>query len=676
MTGGAASATALALAVLLSLLPGVAVLRVLVPHLGPARTLAAAPVVSAGTFYGLGQVLTLLRVPVDTTLAWTVLGLSAVALALSGRARRGRGSEAVLGRATVLAVVAGSVLSAVLWALVVGSTTAVPTHDDGYNHAFFVTRLLELRTLDPAQLFVAGPVDGPASAFYPLALHQQAAMVSLATGVDVGLALTLAALVPVVVGLPLGMALLTRRLLPEHPAVAVAVPLVVAVQPALMYSTSWWGGLTMAIGLALFPGFLDVLLRLTDELSPTAVVAAALALLGFAGLHTSEVVLLAVAATVLAAAQVQRPRTLPALTRRVGVLAVPFVASLVLLTPVLLQMAAVYGQVSEDKPGQVAAVGLGEAVARVALLQVGLPPTAPLAMALAAWLGVGLAASRGGSTARAWLALCAAVAAVTVWLWTWPGPVVNLLTSFWFSSAPRLLYVLVLFTIPFVAAGLVLPVQGLLRALQAGDGSLRPGAGRTAGAVLAAALGLLFVSTSLTATVQGGRQNYADFSLADRDARAAFAFLASHVEAEDRVLNQMQDGSPWMYSLAGVRPLIPVKSDRYGAPEWASTRWLLAEAASAHDDPRVAELLREHRIRYVYVSDRRFSGRPAELRREELQRSPAYRQVFQAGDAHVFAVVTTALAADRGPEAPTAALADGGAAAAAEAGPRATASVR
>ena len=145
-------------------------------------------------------------------------------------------------------------VSAVLWIAVVGSLTAVPPHDDGYNHAFWVARLVELRSLDPTDVFIAGPFDPAADGFYPLALHQQAAMVALATGVDVGLALTLAALLPVVFALPLGMALLTRRVLPEHRAVAVAVPLVVAVQPVLMYSTSWWGGLTMAVGLALLPG--------------------------------------------------------------------------------------------------------------------------------------------------------------------------------------------------------------------------------------------------------------------------------------------------------------------------------------------------------------------------------------------------------------------------------------
>ena len=100
-----------------------------------------------------------------------------------------------------------------------------------------------------------------------------------------------------------------------------------------------------------------------------------------------------------------------------------------------------------------------------------------------------------------------------------------------------------------------------------------------------------------------------------------------------------------MYPLAGVQPFLATKSDRYYAPEWEPGRYLLAEAGSAHEDERVARLLRDHRIRFVYVSDRVFPSRRAELHREELQRSPAYRQVFSSGDAHVFAVVPSALAA-------------------------------
>ncbi len=637
------TAAGLFVASVLYLLPGLAVTAALLPQLGRARQLAVAPLVSVGLAYVFGQAATLAGQPVDWRLsAGIVLGSLLLAWAVRLRAS-GAASHDRLPRVVTVSTVAGSALCAAFWTASVGGASAVPTHDDGYNHGTMVARILEVRSLAPADLFLPGPVDVPVPAFYPMALHQQAAVVVQVTGVDVGLALSLSALVPIVVSLPLGVALLTRRLLPQHVAVAAAAPLLVAVQPVLMYSMSWWGGLTMAVGLGLLPGFLDAYLSLTERFRGLPSVVAAVGIAGLAGLHTSEVPLLAVLATTLALGSVAGRRRLRPMAQRTAALAAPFVMALVLLLPVLAQMAVVYRQTTTNAPGHVGAVPVLEALGRVLLLQVGHPPLATTTMALAAWLGLILVTRQGGRAALTWVLMCLVTAALSFWLWAWPGPVINTLTSFFYASAPRMTYVLVLLLLPMLAAGLVLPVQAWSRSWRASP-ARPPGLATTTFAAIAVVLVGDMAANTSAATVQGVRENYREYSTVGRDERAAFEFLAEHVREGEYVLNQLQDGSPWMYALEGVQPVLPMKGDGYDSPRYADMRSLLADAGEADSDPRIAQMLRDNRVRYVYMSERTFPGRPSELRLRELRDSKAYREVFRSGRAHVFAVDANELA--------------------------------
>lgn len=624
---------ALLLTCALSLLPGLALARCLVPGLSLARALAVAPAISSGVLYALGQAATFSGLPVDWGLGASVLVAASVALAVRPAARVPLTSG--LPRPVAASAAAGSVVCAALWITAIGSLTAVPAHDDGYNHAVMVARVLAVQSLAPAELQLPSPVEESTAGFYPLALHQQAAMVVQATGVDVGLALTVVTLVPVVLCLPLGMALLTRRLFPGQVLVAAGAPLLVAVQPVLMYSMSWWGGLTMAVGLSVVPALLDVLLEVTHALRPAGAAFLATGLVGVVGLHTSEVPLLAVVGTTLVLAQpLEGP--LQAL-RRTAVLAVPFVLAAALLVPVLAQLAGVYQHTVTVAPGRVGAVPVLEALGRVLLLQVGHPPAAPAAMGLAAWIGLVYAAVRGGRAPRVWTGLCVVVGVLTFWLWAWPGPVINTLTSVFFSSAPRMTYLLVLLLLPLLTVGLVLPLHRWSRRVT--DQSLqRPSLRSTAATAGVLVLGFLFIVTSVSATVSGVRKNYREYSLAGPDERAAFRFLSRQVRSDERVLNQIQDGSPWMYPLEGVQPLIAGKSDTYEAQQWAGIRQLLANVGRADREPAVADMLRRHRISFVYVNERVFPGRRRELRLEALKASAAFREVFVAGGAHVFAV--------------------------------------
>ena len=74
-----------------------------------------------------------------------------------------------------------------VWATAMGGFNAVPPHDDGYNHGYFITRILDLWTLDQGSLNTLDSLVATRSiAFYPMATHLEAGLVTWLTGVGAG----------------------------------------------------------------------------------------------------------------------------------------------------------------------------------------------------------------------------------------------------------------------------------------------------------------------------------------------------------------------------------------------------------------------------------------------------------------------------------------------------------
>lgn len=600
-----------------SWLPGLGLCRALSPGTPRLTALAVAPAISAGVLYASGQALTVLDLPVDGRLA---AAASLGGLLLLAGTERGRWPS-WSPRRLPLAVLGAWLVGAAIWIVGIRQLLAVPPHNDGFNHGFFVARIARFATLDPS---VVIPHDvltgGTGAAYYPLALHQQAAVLVRVADLDVAVAWTLTSLSLVVLALPLGMYALGRHLFPDNQRAVAACAWVAALTPGVSYSTTWWGGYALAAGLALSPGVLLCLLRAATCWSGRATALAALGLAGLAGVHTSEVTFVAVVAGVLLLAPALSRRHWRAglgLTARLGVACA---ASLVLLLPALapLQRGLQERKLASTTDGLPFVHTVLEVLVQFSFV----PPATPPALVLALWLGLGLAV--GLRVALPWLMAWLVFAVLYIWVAAFPSPLIMALTSSWYSDRFRLGMMLSFLAIPLIALAVAGPTAASLtprlRTWRAGS----------------LALFVVLVPTSVVDSISAIRANYRDYSLVGPDERAAFSFLAQRTRPGERVLNQHQDDSAWMYSLYGVPPVFAVKTNNYESSDWDDALYLSGHVRETGQDPRTDELLDTFRVRFVYVGTRVFPTEKADLREADLAKNPAYRLVFSQGRARVY----------------------------------------
>ena len=607
----------LAMLVGIAWVPGLGVCRLLSPGMSRLTAVAAAPAVSAGILYASGEVMTALDLPVDWRLAAVVFVIGVALLTWSERGRWTTWDP----RRLPPSVLGAWVLGTVVWALGIRHQLAVPPHNDGYNHGFFVARVARFATLDPA---VVIPHDvltgGTGAAYYPLALHQQAALLVRAADLDVAVAWTLTSLSLVVLALPLGMYAVGRRLFPDSPRVVAACAWVAALTPGVSYATSWWGGYSLAAGLAVSPGVLLCLLASTACWSARASALAGLALAGLAGVHTSELTFVAaVAATLVIAPALARKDARDALATTLR-LTMACGAAVLILLPALVPL---HGGLRE-RAFSPATEGLpfAHTVLEVVVQHSFVPPATPPALVLGLWFGIAMALRH--RAALPWLVAWLGFAVLYVWLAVLPGPLVTSLTSSWYSDRFRLGTLLSFLAIPLIAVAVAGP--------RPSSAPPRAHLWRAGSLAFAVVLGV----TTMLDSVSAIRENYDNYSLVGPDERAAFAYLASHSKPGDHVLNQHQDGSPWMYSLYGVAPLFAVKTNNFESHDWDDAFYLSRHVADTGASSRVDALMTRFSVRYVYLSERVFPTEKADLHEAELMRSPAFRLVFSRGDARVF----------------------------------------
>jgi hypothetical protein len=92
--------------------------------------------------------------------------------------------------------------------------------------------------------------------------------------------------------------------------------------------------------------------------------------------------------------------------------------------------------------------------------------------------------------------------------------------------------------------------------------------------------------------------------------RAAFAYLRE-VAGDGPVLNDPNDGSPWMWSLAGVRPVFGAALTDPVSPPLPEARQLLIDGLNCLDsDEDVRRAVDELGVRYVYSSATTIVGPP------------------------------------------------------------------
>ena len=94
----------------------------------------------------------------------------------------------------------------------------------------------------------------------------------------------------------------------------------------------------------------------------------------------------------------------------------------------------------------------------------------------------------------------------------------------------------------------------------------------------------------------------------------------------ERVLNDVTDGSGWMWTLDGVTPVFPSQSVNH--PEWGDRLYLQRHAAQLATDRKAALVADQWNVRWLYLGPRLFPFRKPVLNRTALLKSPAWRTVY------------------------------------------------
>jgi hypothetical protein len=627
-TGVAAVLAALVLLVV----PGMALLSSLRPRAGWVRNLALAPAVSIGVTWVVATALSVLHLAVTTVaLTAVVLVVPLAGFVVARRTHLRDPADEGLGvdRWDVAALGLVAALVLLQWWLATRGMSAVPPRDDGTNHGLYVTRILSTGSVDPARVLVGDVVAGTQQwSYYPLALHTVAAMVA-GLGIPVGTALNAVWVTTLAIAMPLGMYVLARRTFATAGRAALGAALIVVLVPAMPTNQLAWGGLALVAGLSLVPAVADDIIGLLDADHPTrgAEVAAGLALglavVGMFFTHSSELVTVAV----MVACLVIGDRALRPLLRRWRTALVSGAVGLAVLVVVTLPwLAAIRGGAGERY--LVAAshdVPFGAVVEKLRDYAFG-PAPAGFVLGALAVLGAVLAWRRG---AAGWLWLAGLVALLSTAIgMSWPGA--EILGTPWYSNLNRSALMLTYPTAALAGYATWWLARGI-RDLVAGRAAQRSRTLATAsGLAVVALVGGLLAST----TYAEARTAYAEIdddgngrSLATADAHDSWGWLAAHVAANDRVLNDFADGSGWMYAVNGVAPLVPQKLE---PDQLADDRgYLLTHAADILRDERARLIAVRLAVRYAYVGPRRFPSSPDPWFTEQSLRAGGWTEAYR-----------------------------------------------
>lgn len=624
--------------VLVLWLPGLLVASALRPAAGFTRNLALAPAASYGLLMAMGLAVDAVGGEVRW---WSVLipafVIGASLQALRGRIRyRGSDSQSLhvnLVEAGLLALVIAGALA--VWVHASHWGVAVPPNDDGTHHGLFTARILHLGTLDPGRVGVGDVLSGhPSLGYYPFGMHLVAAIVAQISGLGVGTAVDAVAIAGAAVVLPLGVFVLTRRIFPTPRYCAAAAAVFAVAFPAFPYYVAYWGGLTMIAGVAMVPAVVEAALGVIRD--GRAVPVGALFGTAFVGLfevHNTEIVtvIVIVAAVILFPAGRDSSRrlrsALPAWVVGAGV----FLAVALPQAPTLAANAT-----SRVVAAPLPRVSVHEAWsdAFATFIGFGTPARGLLAVLVIIGLVSAVRLRAAGWVLGGLVFLLLTFASARRYSWA------DTLTSAWYTRWDRVVIDELFFIAAFAGLGFV-TIGRLARAL---TGRL-PRSSPAFCAVIAA-LTAAVIAISLVPQWRADRANlhvaFDDASNVDAGQRAAFRFLADHVQPGDRVLNDITQDSGWMYADNGVAPLFAMAIRAFPVTDWGQRVYLLRNASHLGINPTVTQVADQWHVQWAFVSNQLFPFRKTMLTFRGLVGSPAWRLVFASGTAFVFKRVPVA----------------------------------
>jgi hypothetical protein len=258
---------------------------------------------------------------------------------------------------------------------------------------------------------------------------------------------------------------------------------------------------------------------------------------------------------------------------------------------------------------------------------------------------VGVAGLRNLRALRWYLAGSAVFGALFVLAASYEGPWVALLTRPWWNDSWRLVALFVPAMVLLAAAGAVRLGEGALglaRRLPGLASVLRP-TRAAVGCAIAAVLALVTVaSDGLYYRSNEARiaESFAEGPTVTPADREAFRVLARIVPDDALVMNDPQDGSPWMWALEDVRPVFghalgPAESFGIG-PERDT---LLQRFNTIDSDGEVRRAAEHLNVRYLFIS-KGFTA-PNNVRArglQDLDRVTSLRMVFSNAESTIYEV--------------------------------------
>jgi hypothetical protein len=495
---------------------------------------------------------------------------------------------------------------------------------DAPYHGNLVRWIAEHGSALPSTIGTIANQAGNTSYFYPDTYHALLALMLDKGGLDMPHLLNLAALMGVLAW-PLGIA--AMGLAWRLPPVAVAAAALVSTWfTPFPYDSLTRGPLWPYVaGIALLPAVLALAKYLLRPQGATGPIAIALAGAGLAGLHTSLAFVMVVLFIIILLACLLRLEPIDWRTAAPGIVTTVVLGGVVAVPLVLPSLA--------NAGGVTGAVWGSEATAAAAFTQTitfsGVAAFPQWWIGLTAFAGIVIMIRR---RMMLWMigvyAVFGSLYAATVSLET---PLIHALTGIFYNDHWR---IAALLPLPGAVAFGVF-VWGAGGWLNERFGERVPRATALAGSVL-----VLLVVAALSGAYIGRnsgkvKEAYQDGPIVSTAERAAYTWLATQVRPGEIVMNDLHDGSVWMYALAGVRP---AEWTYYGADEKTDAAYLTRNLNKLNSDPRVRQALASLKIRYVIVG----SGLVRDSTMAEglvgLTALKGFREVFHNGAATVYEV--------------------------------------
>jgi hypothetical protein len=657
-------------------IPGAAVARLLGMKFRSLHTWAVMPALSLATIFVVAEITHVTRLPFNALTACIAVAALAVGAVVRARAEPGAvvddapadsddaTNDAGLPKEKSANAIAlgllglGIGVGLLTWVHGIDGHGLVPPSSDAAYHGFFVARILDTHSIDVAKIAVSDPAGiHHLVSYYPLALHASGAVAAQLTGADIGRVLVAFTVLFAAVVLPLGMFVLARMLAPDSPLVAGFTALAVPAVALFPYAPIQFGDVPIIVGMALVPVtvvFVSLAIANGDHASRGApggpwdgsLIAAGLTMLTVVAVHSSQLPLVIALVALLAFERSVRARSARVLGQAVLRGLLVSAVAVVLFAPSLRSFASGVSERSgfDNTPTRALHDVIGP-VLRLDAGAFGPLNTQQPSLAILAAVGVVIWLLR---RRFAWVVGYGLVLAIMLLAAVSDGALSKALSLPWYRGPGRIGWNRAFFVPFFVGVAVACAVTAVATLWKNRRASLVL-TSIAAVVVFGASIGYRGYDTSSALL----RYSFSHDALVTRESQAAFAWLDRHVRSGDTIVNDVNqlgittDDSVWMYAERGLLPLFGFAqstSSGFAPPDRAAqqdlrARWfLLSHLPELGRNPRVDQLARRYRARWVYADERSLTIFRNTLNVGELLRNSHLRLAFHQGPVYVFAL--------------------------------------